>query len=113
MLSGLMVSFAGSLLASPSVTPPERAGLVRKTGSTATSPGATFAAGPKETSDDVLTVTEAVASGIFGAPAEALMAAVPGARPLTATLMLATPAGKVSVAGVLATAGLLEVSVTG
>lgn len=101
-LAGVMVTLVVSLLPSIMVTPPATAGLLMVTGKVADCPRPTVAfvgitmepAGP--------TVTLAVVSAMFGS-ALAWIVAVPTETPVTGTLTVVALAGKVTVAGMVAT----------
>src|SRR5271166_2873678 len=102
MLAGVMVTLEVSLLPSIMVTPPATAGLAMVTGKVADCPRPTVAFAGMTIAPALPTVTLAVVSGIFGS-ALAWMVAVPTETPVTGTLTVTAFAGKVTVAGIVAT----------
>lgn len=111
-LSGEIVTKDGLLLASETVTPPERAGLERKTGNAAVSPGPSTIPAVIVISAPALTATLVEAPVTFGALLPALTTALPELTPVIETATAATFAGKKTDAGTVATPGLLEESDT-
>ena len=91
------------------IRPPNGAGDVSVIGSTAVWPSST-ATGWRLIMPGGATVTFAMASGI--PEAFAVMMTLPGDTPVITTLAVVLPAAKVTVAGTLATFGLLEESAT-
>ncbi len=109
---GVTVATAVLLLASETVTPPAGAPVLNITESVAAwfTPTVKLAGREMAPDETAVTVTVALAPVIPGALAA--MLAVPAEMPVTATETLVTPAPKLTVAGTVATPGLLELKFT-
>ena len=109
---GDTVSFDGSLLESTTNAPPGPARFASTSGNWRVWPGRSESPEGKMISGVELTTTVTVALDIFGAAPLAVMIAVPAARPFTGTVTLLEAAGKVTVAGAVTKAVLLETKLT-
>jgi hypothetical protein len=111
-VDGNTVAIEGLLVASVIKTPPAGAAVPNATGKGAVSPGVTvtFAGRSIPGTTGIVTVTLAVASGMFGALAR--IATVPALTPVTGTDTVVAPVPKLTAAGTVATVGSLELRVT-
>src|SRR5579864_4847854 len=111
MLLGDIVTFVVSLLLSATVTPPAGAAVPRVTANAADWLGPTVTLEGSVMVPGATTVTLALASAMLGR-ALAWMVAAPGATPVTVTVALLAFAAKLTVAGTVAAAVLLELKLT-
>lgn len=111
---GHAVAIEGLLLASVMDTPPAGAAVANATGKLTVPPSATVRlAGrsiPPAADADIVAVTLAVALGIFDVLA--VIVTSPAPTPVTGTATLVLPVPKLTVAGTVATVGLLEFRLT-
>jgi hypothetical protein len=109
---GHAIAIEGSLLASVMNAPPAGAAVPKVTGKLTVSPGAkvTFPGRRIPPAAGCVTVTLAVALAMFGALA--VMVTAPAATPVTSTDTPVVPVPKLTVAGTVATAALLELRLT-
>ncbi len=111
-IAGVTEAVVRLLLARETVTPPAGAGALNETASVADwfTPTVKLAGREIAPADTLVTVTMAFAPAIPGALAVILTE--PAEMPVTVTDVLVTPAPKLTVAGTVATAGLLELRFT-